>query len=112
MNAPRFTSTAFLIWSGLLTWAAYFLFVYVFAAVACAQRFAHQSVASIPVVPLVTAFVTVLALGTTVVLMRIAARRLATTSAFVRFLALALGALALICIVWVALPVLVLHRTC
>ena len=112
MNASRFTSTAFLIWSGLLTWAAYFLFVYVFAALACAQRFAQQTVASIPVVPLVAAIATVVALGTTVVLMRVAARRLATTSAFARFLALALGALALICIVWVALPLLVLHRTC
>jgi hypothetical protein len=112
MKAPHFTSTAFFIWGGLLTWAAYFLFVYVFAAVACARRFAHLSVAGLPVVSLVTGIATVIALGITVALTRFATQRLAATSAFARFLALALGALAVICILWVALPSLVLHRSC
>jgi hypothetical protein len=112
VKAPRFTSTTFLIWGGLLTWAAYFLFVYVFAAVACARHFANLSVVGLPIVSLVTGASTVIALGATIALTRFATRRLAATSAFARFLALALGALAVICILWVALPSLVLHRSC
>jgi membrane protein DedA with SNARE-associated domain len=53
-DAPRFTTIVFLIWGGLLTWAGYFLFVYVFAALACARQFHHLTVAGIDVVTFAT----------------------------------------------------------
>lgn len=45
----RFTTTTFFIWSSLLVWMTNFLFVYVFAALACVHRFIDASVFGVAV---------------------------------------------------------------
>ncbi len=80
-----FTRTAFVVWSGLLIWAADFLLVYVFAAVACARGFADVQVSGVGIV---------------------------LFAQFVSFLAAALAALGMIGIVWTALPPVLLAADC
>jgi hypothetical protein len=114
----RFTTTAFFIWCGLLIWTADFLFVYIFSALACARRFGDITVAGLPIVPVSTTLVSLVALTCTVAVMRVALKReradspSGEPSKLIRFLALALGALAVIAIVWSALPPLVLRSHC
>ncbi|MGH8176397.1 MAG: hypothetical protein ACREV5_09070, partial [Steroidobacter sp.] len=71
----RFTPTAFFIWGGLLIWAADFLFVYVFAALACARRFADERVAGFAIVPFATTAASIVALLATAGVMWRALRR-------------------------------------
>lgn len=114
----RFAPTAFFIWSGLLVWAADFLLVYVFAALACARGFAHLQIAGFSIVPFVTTLVSIVALLATAALMWPALRRARNGpssdqhSQFILFLAIALSALALIAIVWTGLPPLLLRVGC
>jgi hypothetical protein len=112
-DAPRFTTIVFLIWGGLLTWAGYFLFVYVFAALACARHFHHVTVAGIGVVTLATFAALPIALAITLWIVQHARRRIREdASRLARFLAVSLGSLALLAMVWIALPVLILRRSC
>jgi hypothetical protein len=113
MDAPRFTTTVFLIWGGLMCWAGYFLFVYVFAALACARQFHHYTVAGIGIVPFATFAALPIALATTLWVVRHARRRIrADVSPLARFLAISLGSLAVLGMVWIALPVLILRASC
>lgn len=111
----RFTPTLFFIWGGLLVWAADFLFVYVFAALACARGFVDQRVAGFPIVPFAITLASIVALLATAALMWRALRRAHGNaradehSRFILFLAIALSALALVAIVWTALPPLLLQ---
>ena len=57
----RFPRVALYIFAGLLVWAADFLFVYVFAAIACARGFADATVLGIGVVPLASVLATIVA---------------------------------------------------
>ncbi len=113
-----FTRTTFFVWSGLLIWAAQFLFVYSFAAVACAQRFAGARWFGVGVVPFVTTIVTAVALGAAAWCLRRALQRARALPAgqepdrLIHFLSIALSALALIAISWSALPALMLHTEC
>jgi hypothetical protein len=112
-----FTGTTFSIWSGLLIWAADFLFVYVFAALACARGFADVRVFGIEVVPLTTVLLSGVALAATaLVLVRIRKRALRIGSdpraRFVLFLVGALAVLGAIAIAWTTLPPLLLSTNC
>jgi hypothetical protein len=118
MREHRFTPTAIFIWAGLLIWMTDFLFVYVFAALACARGFAEVRAFGLPVVPLATTLSNVLACIATAAVMWVALRRMRREphvdehTQFIRFLSLALGSLALLGIVWLALPPLLVRAGC
>jgi hypothetical protein len=112
-----FTGTTFLIWSGLLIWAADFLFVYVFAALACARGFADVRVFGIEVVSLTTVLVSGVALAATALLLVRIRKRAAQIQSdqrvrFVSFLVTALAVLGAIAIAWTTLPPLLLNTNC
>lgn len=114
----RFAPTAFLIWSGPLIWMGNFLFVYVFAALACAQRIADMELLGFGIVPFATTASSILAAVAILVVMRTAARRWHaestsdTHSRFIRFVTLGSAALALVALAWVALPPLLATTAC
>lgn len=117
MDRHKFTPTALLIWSGLLIWMADFLFVYVFAALACARRFADADVLGVGIVPFTTIIVTAVAGLATAAVTWSAARRLQQASTdrhsrFIFFVTAGAGGLALIGLLWVAIPALVLSTNC
>jgi hypothetical protein len=103
--------------SGLMIWAAHFLVIYVFTALACARRFVDTSWLGIGVVPWVIGVATLAATAATLVVIRLAVRDARSsasqnnTSSFVHWMTAALGGLALMAILWEALPVL-LVPTC
>lgn len=112
----RFTATALYLWSSLLIWMSTFLTVYVFAALACARHFADARLLGLGVVPLVTTIVTFAAAGITAYLLRAAYRRMHTMddehARFIHFVVLATSALALIGLMYLALPPLLLASQC
>jgi hypothetical protein len=121
MNAPHasgergFTSTAMFIMGGLLVWIATFVFIYTFAAVACARGLARLTLAGVGIVPAVTTLASVVAALTTALLLRNAiVKRVPAadrSASFIRFIALATCAIALVALVLIALPAL-LVGTC
>lgn len=113
--AQRFAPTLFFITAGLLIWVADFLFIYVFAALACARGFDDATVFGIGVVPLAVGAATAIACAMTGAVLISAVRGAEqgpTTSGFLQRLALGLAVLALVAIVWNGLPALLVHRTC
>lgn len=118
MQQHRFTPTTFFIWSGLLIYALDFLFVYVFAALACAKRFTHVRWLDLPLVPLATTLSGVLAAAAIGVVIGIAMRRNRMDAnadehtRFIRFLAIAGGGLSLLALLWLTLPPLLLSNGC
>ncbi len=111
----RFPRTALFTAAGLLVWAADFLFLYVFAAVACARGYADLKVLGAGIVPLASFVATVFALAATGVIIAAGARRARKTGtgngAFLGALAAIAALVALIAIVFAGLPGLML-RTC
>ena len=110
----RFAPTTFLITGGLLLWTAVFAFLYIFAAVACARRFAHVDIVGLPLIPTVS--VAVCALGSTVNLYLVRRgwrdyRRTALDehSRFLGFVTLATSALGLVALLMLALPPLLIE---
>jgi hypothetical protein len=61
MSTDRFPRTALFIAAGLLIWAADFLFIYIFAAVACARGYADATVLGLGIVPLASGLATLIA---------------------------------------------------
>ena len=118
MVQHRFASTTLFIWSSLLIWMADFLFVYVFAALACARRFVHLELFGVGIVPFATTTSTVLAALATGSVVWIAAGRVRREEAadpntqFIRSVALGAGALVLVALVWLALPPLIAQARC
>jgi hypothetical protein len=116
--AHRFTPTAFLIWSGLLIWMGNFLFAYSFAALACARRFAETEILGFAVVPLVSTASSILSGLAIVAVMWTRVRRLReeasadANSRFISFVTLGVGGLALLALVWIALPPLLANARC
>lgn len=107
-----FTATTFLILGGLLVWMADFVFVYVFAAVACARGFADVSWLGVPIVTMMTLLASLIAGAATVLVVRRGYRlqRDVTTdehSRFIGFVTLASGGIALIALILLVLPALV-----
>jgi hypothetical protein len=104
---------------GLLVWAALFLFTYVFAAIACARGFSYAVWFGLGVVPLLLLLGAALALGVLYVIARRAdrlqngvARRSDDTRRVVARIATMVCGLALIAIIWNALPVLLTASRC
>lgn len=117
MRRPGFTSTAFFVWSGLLIWAAYFLFLYIFVALACARGFSDVRIAGLAIVPVVAVVGGALALLAAIAAAVRALRHLRTrdstpTTRFIASMALALSLLASIAIVWTLLPALLTRSGC
>jgi uncharacterized membrane protein len=114
----RFMSTAFFVWSGLLIWMGNFLFVYVFAALACARRFSQLKMLGFGIVPFVTTVSSILATVAILAIMARAARRLHAAShadphsRFIGFVTMGTAALTLIALAWVALPPLITKVDC
>lgn len=109
----RFTATSFLLLGGLLVWMAEFVFVYVFAAVACAKGFAGASVLGLPVVTLAALLASILAGAITVMIVRKgyrlhSNRGMDEHTRFIGFVTFACGALALVALVLLVMPVLVM----
>lgn len=112
----RFTSTAIYLWSALLTWMGTFVFVYVFAALACARQFAGARVAGMPLVPFVTTLSGIAAGMTTAYLLWTSYRRMRTStdehSRFIQFVVSATSILVLVGLLYLALPPLILATHC
>ena len=115
-DASRFGLTTAWVWCGLLVWAAYFLAVYVFAALACERGFAGHRIAGYAIVPFAAACGLLVTLAINVTVAVVARRRLTRerpgVSTFVEFLALALALLGVLALVWTALPPLLLRTGC
>ena len=109
----RFAATTFLVLGGLLVWIANFVFVYVFAAVACARGFADARVLGLPIVTLATLLSSLIAGAITVLIVR-RGYRLHTAvdmdehTRFIGFVTFAGGALALVALVLLVMPVMVM----
>jgi uncharacterized membrane protein len=108
----RFGATTFLLTGGLLIWMANFMFVYVFAALACARGFATMHFFGIGIVPLITTLASIAASVATGLLCRSSIRKRAGQGedehgAFIRFVTYATCLLAFVALVWIALPSLV-----
>lgn len=114
----RFTPTALFICGGMLIWATDFLALYVIAAIACAKGFASITLAGLPIVAFIGTMLTVCAVVGTIVLLRVGLRRLARNGQlddsrrFIYFLVSAIGMLALIAILYNALPAWWLATEC
>ncbi len=112
MARVRFASATPRMLSGLMIWAAHFLVIYVFTALACARRFADLSWLGIGVVPWVIGTATLAATAATLVVIGLAVRDARSSTSrnnmlsFVPWMTAALGGLALMAILWEALPVL------
>jgi hypothetical protein len=121
MNAAplHFARAVRFLCGGLLVWAAVFLFTYVFGAIACARGFSYALWLGVSVVPLLLLLVAALSLGALHVIARRAdrlqdgiARRSDDTRRVVAHVAIAVCGLALIAIVWNALPLLLRVNLC
>jgi hypothetical protein len=116
---------------GPLVWTAHFLTVYIFTAIACAQRFFHHQVLGAGIVPLVGGAATLLAVVLILDAMVISWRRwrgrpldgepsplprhdtndVASRRRFMAYAGLLLSGISLIATVWESLP-LVFFATC
>jgi hypothetical protein len=107
----QFTPTTFLLTGGLLVWIADFVFVYTFAAVACARGFAEARIFGLPLVLTVTTIVSLLAGASIVWLFRRGHRAYRAAagdghSDFIGFVTLATSGLALIALGLLVVPAL------
>lgn len=114
----RFTPTALFICGGMLIWATDFIALYVIAAVACAKGFASLTLAGMPFMVFVGTLLTLAAWAGTIVLLRLGSKRLDengrldASQRFIYFLVAAIGMLALIAILYNALPAWLLATEC
>jgi len=105
----RFPRTTFLLTGGLLAWLAVFAFLYIFAAVACARRFAHIDIIGLPLISTVSLAVCLLGAAFNLYLLWRGWRELTRTSLdeharFLGFITFATSALGLVALLMVALP--------
>jgi hypothetical protein len=113
----RFTVATLRLWGGLLVWAAYFLVVYVVAALACERGFADVHIAGVDVVTFVSAGGALVSFALTGALVAVTRRGARADSArggarFADRLGWTLGLLGLLAIAWTALPHLLLRTGC
>jgi hypothetical protein len=110
----RFPRVALYTFAGLLVWAADFLFVYVFAALACARGFADATVLGIGVVPFASASATIVAGAVSLAIIACGRREIrpaaveSANGGFLVGLAAIAALVALIAIVFTGLPGLLL----
>jgi hypothetical protein len=103
----RFGRTTFLLAGGLLAWLANFVFIYVFAAVACARGFSALSIVGVRVVPLAAVLGSAIATAVTFAMIRRArshAMSLDEQERFVGFVTVATSGIALVAMVLLLLP--------
>lgn len=122
MNAERqdsvhpFTLTTMFICGGLLIWAADFLLVYVIAAIACAKGFASGTIAGVPFVAFVATLITLGAIAATVLLLRIAIRKLRAhtqeANRFIYALTASIAGMAILAMFYNVLPAWLLAGEC
>jgi hypothetical protein len=118
-RGSRFTATTFRMLSGLLIWAAHFGVIYGLTGLACARGFADVRWLGIDVVAWGIGIVTLAALGGALAMIysaaegawRVTAPEGRETPHFIEWMTVASGAVAIVAIVWEALPVL-LVPTC
>ncbi len=118
MNVPvkkGFAPRLLLASAGLLIWGSHFLFIYIFAALACARAFADLRLLGIGIVPFAIGISTVVALLLLAWLSILAWRRESRvfagepdTPRFLRWLGAALGIYSAAAILLQALPALVI----
>jgi hypothetical protein len=117
MMERRFPRAALFTTAGLLIWATDFLFITLFAAIACARGFADGTLLGIGIVPLVSVFATVIAAAATCAVILTASQggradpEEPSNGDFLGRLSMIAALVALIAIAFTALPALVL-RTC
>ena len=110
---PAFPRTALFVTGGLLIWAADFLFIYVFAALACARGYADTSVLGIGIVPLASAISSMIALAASGAVALAARRRRPGGDANFRGrLAFMVAVLGLIAVLVTGVPGVLVQRTC
>jgi hypothetical protein len=111
----RFTRTALYLTGTLLVWAADFLFLYVFAALACARGWSRATVFGMSAIPAASALCTVAALAATAAIVALARRDLTLRECAqspTRSIALTAAVLAAIAIALTALPGAMVRETC
>lgn len=111
----RFTRVTFLVIGPLLGWLACFTGIYVLGAIACARGLAQLRVAGVGFVGAVTAGLVLVAAALTAWRMASALRQYRSRAhgeRFTAFLTLSLGALALLALVLLAMPVLITRPAC
>src|SRR5687767_5767406 len=103
--------------AGLLAWAAHFTIIYAVTTLACTKNFAGRKILGLGIVPFAITIATLAALAVIgAVLINALVRALPPRSArsgedsarFLRYVTVSIALLALVAIVWNALPVLVL----
>jgi hypothetical protein len=105
-----FPRTAFYAAGGLLIWAADFLFIYAFAAIACARGYEDTTVLGVGIVPLASVVATVIAAAASGAIFLSGRREArpavadAANGGFLPGLAAIAALLALIAIAFIALP--------
>jgi len=98
--------------SGVLIWGAHFGIVYIFTALACARRFQDLSWLGIGIVSWTVAIASMAAVAGILLILVPAWRNLyrrspqSATPAFIDWMTVAFGGLALLAIVWEAFPVI------
>lgn len=111
-----FPRSALFITAGLLIWAADFLFIYVFAALACARGYADASVLGFGIVPFASAISSIAAFAASGAV-ALAAQRYRRRNArdhdqFRRGLAFIVAVLSLIAVAMTAVPGMLIKGTC
>ena len=105
MRIGRFTRTSLRLSSGVIIWAMHFTVIYAFTALACARGFAELQWLGAGVVTWTVLGVTSIAVAATLLVLVPAAR--AARGSFEDWMTAGVAALALIAIVWEALPVII-----
>ena len=116
---PGFPRSALFVTAGLLVWAADFLFIYAFSALACARGIAHLAVAGIGIVQLASITSTVVAAAATGAVIMVGVRRAdmrsraqTPTPIFIGQLAAIVAILALLAVAFTGLPGLLISQPC
>jgi len=105
MAVSRFSASVLRMSCPVMIWAMHFLAIYGFTAFVCARGLADLRWLGVGIVPWTITLVTLLAMAATIAVILPAAR--AARASFSHWMAATIGALALIAIVWEALPVFI-----
>jgi hypothetical protein len=111
MGEPRFFPTVAYLLAGMIVWAGAFAGAYVVTAIVCARRLGDASVLGIAILPFSIGLITLVALAATAIVAILAYRRWpkpgdADLPSFVQSLALLVALMAIVGIVWNAVPAL------
>ena len=105
------------LFAGFIIWAARFLAIYVFTALACAKGFAGASLADIGIVPAFIGAATLIALAANIWVILLGVSRVRSQPEardefdavpFVGYIAATVAALSIVAIVWETLPVMII----